>query len=117
MPYEKPREPEPTEDGEPLREPTWGELVAEVTRDPHDPTMLPPLEHHKFVTAQMVMFLNDYKINRKGDVVVSFMVPFRYRHFATPLQDAYGIPLSVDFQRWKLYDTVRESIARDTRPD
>lgn len=93
--------------------PTIAELTAEVNREAHDPNMLPPTERFEFEHAQFIAFVNDLKHSRKGDVIVSLMIPYRYRRLALPLGDAYGIPLSIDCQRWAMYDNARTATERE----
>lgn len=113
MPYYKPAR----DNGADVDGTTVDELRKEVYREPHDPNIPPPTEKHEFESTQIVAFLNEIKQNRKGDVIVSIMVPYRYRWFALPLGDAYGIPLSIDVQRWQLYDNARTAAAGEERGD
>lgn len=97
----------------PLKEPSFSELLEEVQRATHDGVFDKKLEVREFHNTQFVCWLNDFKQNRKGDLVISLMIPYRWRVFGFPLADAQGIPLSVDIVRWKKYDEYRESLARD----
>lgn len=108
---------EPGELALPDEEPTLTELLAEIQRASHDGVFEPKLQRHEFKHTQVVAWVNDMKINRKGDVVISFTVPFRYRHFAYPLGDAQGLPLSLDIVRWARFEQYRESLAGDTESD
>lgn len=94
-----------------LAEPTLIELFNEIKRAAHSGEFEPPFEKHEFKHTQVVAWVNDIKINRKGEVVVSFTVPYRYRHFALPLGDAHGLPLSLDIVRWARFEQYRESLA------
>jgi hypothetical protein len=100
-----------------LPEPTLTELLQEIQRAPHDGRFEPKLERHEFTHTQIVAWVNDMKINRKGDVVITFTVPYRYRHFAYPLGDAQGLPLSMDIVRWQRFEQYRESLAGDSEGD
>lgn len=55
-----------------------------------------------FDGVQFVAHLgNDAKFNRQGDLVITLLVPFEFKHLAIPLTNAFGIPLSVDIQVWR----------------
>ena len=83
-------------------------IRKDVARRKHDQTVQPsPPTTEEFVETQFVCYMNDIHYNRRGDVVVSLTIPYRYRIFAKPLVDSYGIPLSADFQRWKPFDEHR----------
>lgn len=118
MPYSREEvghtdEPEKLAVVEPLPEPTFEELLAEVQRATHNGVFNPVLTKREFQNTQFVCWLNDLKQNRKGDVIISLMIPYRYRAFAYPLADAQGIPLSIDVQRWQKFNEYREALTRD----
>lgn len=94
-------------------EPTFEELLSEVQRATHSGIFAPELKSNEFKNTQFVCWINDLKLNRKGDVVISLTVPYRWRMFALPLADAQGIPLSVDIIRWQKYNEYRQALARD----
>lgn len=88
--------------------PPEDEVAEEVERDPHeqDPAKWVP-STETFDGAQFVCYLGDIRFNKRGDVVITLTVPYRYRNHAIPMATSYGIPLSLDAQRWKYYDAAR----------
>lgn len=93
------------------------QLLEEVQRATHDGVFNYKPVKYEFKNTQFVAWLQDMKHNRKGDVIISLMIPYRYRIFAYPLGDALGIPLSIDVQRWKRYEQYREALARAAGDD
>lgn len=104
---------EPEDEDYEEEEPTLEELQAEVER-PNQKYFDPSDQRAEFTHTQLVAFINDWKQNRKGDVIVTMTVPYRYRRFAAPLIDAQGMPLSVDIIRWHRFEQYRKSLAGDT---
>lgn len=102
---------------EPEEEPEIAELIREIQRATHDGVFNYKPKKYEFHNTQFVAWLQDYKSNRKGDVMATFMIPYRYRIFAYPLGDALGIPLSIDVQRWKRYEQYREALSRTATDD
>lgn len=63
----------------------------------------------QFVSGQFVAYLGrNIRTLQDGSVSVTLRVPYEYRHYAMPLIDAIGIPLSVDIQVWKPYEDAIE---------
>lgn len=48
------------------------------------------------------------KFNRQGDLIVTLLVPFEFKHLAIPLTNAFGIPLSVDIQVWNPFSEYED---------
>lgn len=59
-------------------------------------------EHVRFVGIQ-----TGFKQGVKGDIIVSFTIPYQYRDRVPAILDAAGIPLSIDCVPWKR-DAVHE---------
>lgn len=55
---------------------------------------------------QFIGHLNgqDIKFTRHGDMILQFVVPYKFKDLAIPLTDVFGIPLHVDVQIWKPYE-------------
>lgn len=86
------------------------ETAGDVDREPHIQKVGKPIYRGKFEHAQFAAHLHDFKFTRNGDVVVTFVIPFRYRDRGLPLSDAWGVPLSVDIQRWSLHDNYQRQL-------
>lgn len=82
-------------------------IDEEVAREPHeqDPEASIPAVP-AFNGAQFVGYVNEVRFDRRGNVILSITVPYRYRKRAMDLPEAYNIPLSFDVQRWKYYDAM-----------
>lgn len=64
----------------------------------------------KFTGTQFVAHVTDnVKFNKNGDMLITLQVPFQFKHLATPLTDAFGIPLSVDVQIWQPYREAEQA--------
>lgn len=62
-----------------------------------------------FDGAQFIAYIGrNIRTLLDGSIAVTFRVPYEYRHYAPPLFDAVGIPLSVDIQVWKPYEDAVE---------
>src|SRR5204863_2489739 len=70
----------------------------------------------KFEHTQFVAHISDrISYNRNGDMIVTIQVPYQFKHLATPLTDAFGIPLSFDVEVWQPYkDRQDENEAKET---
>lgn len=63
----------------------------------------------QFDGAQFVAYIGrNIRTLSDGSIAVTFRIPYEYRHFAPPLFDAVGIPLSVDIQVWRPYEEAVE---------
>lgn len=56
----------------------------------------------RFESVILPMFITGgFRVNNKGDVVVTFTIPFKYADMAYgTLVNAMGIPLQVQLKRW-----------------
>lgn len=58
-----------------------------------------------FHGVQVVGYLkNEAKFARNGDMIITLQIPYEFKGLAFPLTDAFGIPLSIDFQVWEPYE-------------
>ena len=63
----------------------------------------------KFEHTQFIAHISDrVSYNRNGDMIVTIQVPYQFKHLATPLTDAFGIPLSFDVEVWQPYRDAKE---------
>ena len=92
------------------RDDSADETAGELEREPHIQKVGKPIYRGKFDHAQFAAHLHDFKFTRNGDVVVTLVIPFRYRDRGLPLSDAWGVPLSVDIQRWSLHDNYQRQL-------
>lgn len=80
------------------------------TRDPHNQTI--QFSDRQVIDFQGVQFVahlgNDMKFNRQGDLIVTLLVPFEFKHLAIPLSNAFGVPLSVDIQVWNPFSEYED---------
>jgi hypothetical protein len=58
------------------------------------------ISKEKFDECRFVTQLVEFAFTRTGDVLVKLRVPYIYRHQAAKLQNAYGVMLECDLQRW-----------------
>lgn len=81
-----------------------------LERAPHKQGVTKEIYRGSFTHAQFVAHLHDIKFSRNGDIVATITIPFRYRNRGLPLSDAWGVPLSVDIQRWNFHDNFRRQL-------
>lgn len=59
-------------------------------------------KRRSFTHAQFVAHLkSDMKFTKNGDVEITLVVPYEFKHLAFPLSDAFGLPLSCDVELWR----------------
>lgn len=81
------------------------EAIRLASRDHHDQTTSPhDRDLRKFTGCQFVAHVDaTIKFDKNGDMIVTFRVPYQFKHLAIPLTDAFGIPVSIDVQIWQPY--------------
>lgn len=63
-----------------------------------------------FTWTQFVAYLKDGgKFNKNGDLEMTLIIPFEFKHLGVPLTDAVGLPLSFDVQLWQPFATAQAS--------
>lgn len=69
----------------------------------HQAAVLGPLDltRSKFTHVRFVGTQVGFKQGRKGDVEVTFSIPYQFRDKVPAILDSAGIPLSIDCVPWK----------------
>lgn len=71
------------------------------------------LRREKFEHVRFVGIQTGFKQGIKGDLQVTFTIPYQFRDKVTSILDAAGIPLSIDCVRWQRDVTHEEHGERE----
>lgn len=112
-PYNHPIPAEPSPD--PIRQPPGVDASrGQEALDQNPRTLLRPRQSQRptyrpeiatnFKGCQFIAALTTRtSFTKFGDLMLNLQVPFEYRHYADPLLDVFGLPLSIDVELWTPY--------------
>ena len=89
----------------------YNEIVKKARPTPTQDVAAEERALRKFHHTQFIGHVSDdMRFDKFGNMRVTFIVPYEFKHLAMPLSDGFGIPMHVDVQVWKPYDEAAKGV-------